>query len=785
MLLSLNWLKEYVNINRPSIQIASMLSDSGSHAESVISLSSHVKGIVTAKITSMHAHENADRLTVCDVDFGSEKDVIVTAAKNMNVGDVVGVARPGAVLADGTKIEPHDFRGIVSNGMFVSFEELGFKKDVIPKESLEGLLIMPGDTKLGVDIFEVLNLRDDTIEFEITPNRADCLSVLSMAIEAQATFDIKRKEIEIIESADKIDEEVLDVKVDTDKVSTYICGMLNDVKVTQSPLWIKTRLMESGVRPVNNIVDITNYVMLETGVPLHAFDFDKIKSNGKTIINVTAANSSEKVKLLDDTERQVEAGDILIKSNDKIIALAGVMGAENSEIDDNTKTVLFEGAHFDRTQIKATAKRLGLNSEAASRFSKPLDKTMPRTAIKRALYLAKTLYNASIAYNEYKIEEYKPIQIKLRPNRLNALLGTELSADYMINKLNLLEIPSKLEGDVIVSEVPSFRDDLSIEADLIEEVGRLYGYGNIEDKPIQSDLSVGYQTKLKKWINNIRHFMQGYGYLETLTYSFIGEKLLSDCNIKVTDDMVKILNPLGEEFSIMRPSTIPHFLEIASKNSRRFNGELRCFEIAQSFKKDNGYIESSNLTIMHSHYGDYYDIAEALRAVLEYLKITDYEISRLQDDTFHPGRSAKIEYKGKTIAVVGEIHPDVLEKFDLKKTYIADLYLDKIIDDIVEVKEYVAPGKFPTVKREFSFELDNNISFGEVRKSIISKEIEYLNDILFYDEYRDAKIGEFTRSLTIQAVIGSKEHTLSEDEIKAITDEIIKIVSENFGGKLR
>lgn len=785
MLLSLNWLKEYVNIDKPTIEIASRLSDSGTHAESIISLSKKVKGVITAKITDMHEHENADRLTVCDVDFGGEKDIIVTAAKNMKVGDVVGVARPGSVLADGTEINPHDFRGIVSNGMFVSFEELGFKKDVIPKESLDGLLILPGDTKLGADIFEVLNLTDDVIEFEITPNRADCLSVLPMAIETQATFDIKRKEMEVLENPEKIDADLVDVNVDTDKVSTYICGMIEDVKIVPSPMWIKTRLMESGVRPVNNIVDITNYVMLETGVPLHAFDFDKIKSEGKTVVDVVEAKEAEKVKLLDDTEREVEAGDILIKSNDKIIALAGVMGAENSEIDENTKTVLLEGAHFDKAQIRKTSKRLGLNSEAASRFSKPLDKTMPRTAIKRAIYLANKLYDLSVKYSEYKIKEYEAKEITLRPERLNKLLGTELTVDYMLEKLNLLEIPSRFEEGVIVSSVPSFRDDLSIEADLIEEVGRLYGYGNIEDKPIESDLSVGYQSKLKKWINKIRAFMQGYGYLETLTYSFIGKKLLDDCNIEVTDNMVKILNPLGEEFSIMRPSTIPHFLEIASKNSRRFNGELRCFEIAQSFEKQDDYIESSHLTIMHSHFGDFYDISETVRAVFEYLKITDYNIERSEDKTFHPGRAAKIVYKGDVIAVYGEIHPDVLENYGLNKTYIANIYLDKIVDDIVDVNEYNAPSKYPTVKREFSFELKNEISFGDVRSNLVDKNIAYLNDIVFYDEYRDAKLGDDIRSLTIQAVIESKEHTLSEEEIKSISDNIIETVTKDFGGKLR
>ena len=448
MLLSLNWLKDYIKVDENPTKIAAMLSETGTHAESVIEFKGRVKGVKTAKILSVKKHENADKLSVCDVDFGDRKDVIVTAAKNMNEGDIVGVATPGSILADGTKIEPHDFRGIISNGMFVSYEEIGFPKDFISKEDQQGILILPSDTKLGIDLTEAINL-DGIIEFEITPNRPDCLSVFGLALESAATFDSNFKEMELFNG--DLPKSEIDASVETEKVGAYELAVVKNVEIKESPVWIRTRLMESGVRPINNIIDITNYVMLETGIPMHAFDLDKLNDKN---IKVREAKKDESIVLLDGKEVKTEEGDILITSKDEPVALAGIMGLDNSKVTSETKNIVLEGANFDHTQIRKTGKRLDINSEARTRFQKKLDPTMARTAILRALYLLKTLGFEEFEFSEVVKGKKEEKVIKTRPQRINSLIGKEIDVDFAIRKLNLLKVNSRFENGLIVSEIP-------------------------------------------------------------------------------------------------------------------------------------------------------------------------------------------------------------------------------------------------------------------------------------------------------------------------------------------
>ena len=345
MLLSLNWLKDYIKVDENPTKIAAMLSETGTHAESVIEFKGRVTGVKTAKILKINKHENADKLVICDVDFGDKKDIIVTAAKNMKEGDIVGVATPGSVLADGTKIEPHDFRGVISNGMFVSYEEIGFPKDFISKEDQQGILILPEDTKLGIDLTDAINL-DGIIEFEITPNRPDCLSVFGLALEGAATFDSDYKEMELFKG--DLPKSEIDASVETDKVGAYELAVVKNVEIKESPVWMRTRLMESGIRPINNIIDITNYVMLETGIPMHAFDLDKLNEKN---IKVREAKDGESIVLLDGKEVKTEEGDIVITSKDEPVALAGIMGLDNSKVTSETKIIVLEGANFDQVQI--------------------------------------------------------------------------------------------------------------------------------------------------------------------------------------------------------------------------------------------------------------------------------------------------------------------------------------------------------------------------------------------------------------------------------------------------
>lgn len=778
MLLSLNWLKDYIDIDKTPTEVASMLSETGTHAESVIEYKSYITGVKTAKILKITKHENADKLVICDVDFGDRKDVIVTAAKNMKENDIVGVATPGAILADGTKIEPHDFRGVISNGMFVSFEEIGFSKDFISKEDQNGILILPEDTKLGIDLIDALKL-EGVIEFEITPNRPDCMSVLGLAYESAATFD---KDINDIEIAENIKETDFKVSVNSENVSAYNIGIIKNIEVKESPLWIKTRLMESGIRPVNNIVDITNYIMIETGIPMHAFDLDKL---GNDITVVDAIDSNE-IELLDDRKVKTDKGDILITSNNVPVALAGVMGLKNSEITNDTKNVLIEGADFNRVQIKATGKRLDINSEAKIRFQKELSSKLPKTSTLRALKLFSKLGFNDLSFKEVKRYDYNEKIIKTRPEKIKSLIGKDIDRDFIIRKLNLLGVRSEFKDAIFYSYIPSFRPDLNIEADIIEEIGRLYLYKNVESKPISTELSVGYETDLKKVSNKIRHFFKSNGFIEALTYSFIGPKLLNKIEYNDDKSFIKIINPLGEEFSVMRPTFNAHFLELAEKNFKRSNGPLKVFEIGHVFKKDgeNDYKELNKLAILEHINCDFYDLRKIIFKLLGNLGIHDYSIKRAVDTFYHPGRSAEIFVDGVSILRFGQVHPNVASNFDLKEVFLADVDLDAILPLIKANFIYQAKSKFQDVRKEISFVVKDDVMYGDIKDSILSINSEILKDVYFYDIYKDESLND-KKSITIGLDIGHNERTLVDKEIKDLMDQTIELVKNKFDAKLR
>lgn len=780
MLLSLNWLKDYIKVDENPTKIAAKLSETGTHAESVIEFKGRVKGVKTAKILSVKKHENADKLSVCDVDFGDRKDVIVTAAKNMNEGDIVGVATPGSILADGTKIEPHDFRGIISNGMFVSYEEIGFPKDFISKEDQQGILILPSDTKLGIDLTEAINL-DGIVEFEITPNRPDCLSVFGLALESAATFDSNFKEMELFNG--DLPKSEIDASVETEKVGAYELAVVKNVEIKESPVWIRTRLMESGVRPINNIIDITNYVMLETGIPMHAFDLDKLNDKN---IKVREAKKDESIVLLDGKEVKTEEGDILITSKDEPVALAGIMGLDNSKVTSETKNIVLEGANFDHTQIRRTGKRLDINSEARTRFQKKLDPTMARTAILRALYLLKTLGFEEFEFSEVVKGKKEEKVIKTRHQRINSLIGKEIDVDFAIKKLNRLKVNSRFENGLIVSEIPGFRPDLNIEADIIEEIGRLYCYKNVESVPIKTELTVGYESELKSFTNKIRKQLKYSSYFETLTYSFIGPKLLSKIDYKDEDSFIKILNPLGEEFSVMRPTMNAHFLEVAEKNFKRSNGTLKIFEVGHVFKKGESgeYDQLTNLNILHMGFGDFYDLRNTVVQILDSCGISDYKFVRSSSEFYHPGRSAEVFIGEESIGNFGQVHPNVAANFDLKEVYVAELSVDKLLKYIKKSFIYAPKSKFQEVRKEISFVVEDKVLYGDIKETILNLNSPILRSVYYYDVYKDELLRN-KKSITVGLVIGAEDRTLKDSEIKSLMEEAIEAVKKEFGAELR
>lgn len=779
MFLSLNWLKDFVSIDKNPTEVAAMLSETGTHAESVKEFKGVVKGVKIALITDIRKHKNADRLSVCDVDFGDRKDVIVTAATNMKAGDKVGVATPGAILADGTEIEPHDFRGVVSNGMFVSYEEIGFEKDVISKEDQLGILILPEDAPPGADLIDYLHL-NGVVEFEITPNRPDCLSVYGLALESAATFSSQIKNV--FGEFEVAPEKDFKASVDTEDVNAYSLGIVKNVKVMDSPVWLKVRLMESGIRPVNNIVDVTNYVMLELGLPMHAFDKDKLATDEIVVKN---AKDCEELVLLDEMQVKTKSGDILITNGKIPIALAGVMGLKNTEITAETENIVLEGAHFNRYQIKSTAKRLDIGSDAAARFQKKLDETVPKLAVKRAIELLAGMGFKDATYLEVKTSKKEKRTIETRYARVKKLLGVDIDRDLIIEKLNLLGVKSVFKGDLILSEIPTFRDDLNVEVDIIEEIGRLYCYKNIPATPISTDLTVGSVTPMKNLTNKIRCHLKANGYSETLTYSFVGPKLLSKIGYVDESKLLKLINPLGEEFSVMRPTMNAHFLQVAEKNFNMSNGGIQMFEVGHVFKNHDGnYEQTTRLNLLRLGVGDFYDLKATVERLFKSLNINDFKLVRSKQEFYHPGVSADLYVGDTKIGDFGRVHPLISKNFGLKEVYMGEFYLEEILN-LADIKHvYRAKSKFQTVKKELSFVVDKQVMYGQLRDELLKIDSEILKDVYFYDVYSDESLGD-KKSLTVGLEMYADDRTLKDEEIKNIMRLAIEIVKDKFSANLR
>ncbi len=565
MLLPIKWLKDYVNINKKPIEIANKLSSTGSHVESINNFAEDIEKVVVGKIVEITKHPDADKLVVCKIDVGNETLQIVTGAPNVFEGAVVPVALDGSTLANDVHIKKGELRGVESNGMLCSLEELGYAQSVIPKEARDGIYIFSSDTKIGSDVKDILDLNDEVLDIEITPNRPDCLSIIGMSRETAATFDLPLIEpkIEFKNETENITDFIGETVVETKKCSRFYTKVLTDVKIEDSPQWIKNYLMLAGVRPVNNIVDLTNFVMLEYGQPLHAYDLDKLDGN----IIVRDAKDGEIIKTLDEEERSLTAEDIVITDRPRILGVAGVMGGFDSEVTKDTKRVLLEGASFEKRSIRLTSKRLGLRTEASARFEKGVDITLPKIAVNRVAALAEEIGAAKIVGGNYDTlkEEPKEKEIKLRLEKANSLIGHEFTIEEIENILNRLMIETKTVEGGLVAKVPPYRGDLEIEADLFEEVARLYGFENIEPKPLFGGLTKGDRPRFRNLEIKVKEILKAYGYSEFMSYSFISPSVFDKLNLEEGSDLldfIKILNPLGEEYSVMRTTLISNMLEI-------------------------------------------------------------------------------------------------------------------------------------------------------------------------------------------------------------------------------
>lgn len=796
MLLPVKWLKDYIDTDKTSKDLADGLTLSGSHVESIYSLNNGIEKVIVGKITSIEKHPNADKLVICQIDIGEEVLQIVTGAKNINEGDFVPVATIGAKLPGDVEIQKTNFRGIDSYGMLCSLKELGYSDSVIPKEKKDGIFILDKEYPLGSDIVDVLGLNDEIIELEITPNRPDCLSIIGMARETSATFDIPMKEptVTVFNGEDDIYDYLDNINVESKNCTRYYARIIKDVRIKESPFWLQTRLMEAGVRPINNIVDITNYVMLEYGEPLHAFDLDKIE--GKKII-VRQANEGERLITLDNMERKLSPEDLVIADEKSPIAIAGVMGGLDSEVTEDTKVVLLEGANFSQRSVRLTSKKLGLRTEASSRFEKGLDPNLCDIAVNRVCQLVdligagKVVNSAIDIYEDIKAEKV----ITLRPERVNKLLGIDISTDDMKNYLELLGLESTFEDGLIHTTIPTYRLDLSIEADLIEEIGRLYGFHNIASKPLVGVFTRVERPYEKTIEDKVKSILVGFGLNEIMTYSFISPKAYDKINVEEDSHLrkyISLMNPLGEDYSSMRTTLIPTMMDLLSRNYNRGIESAYTFEIGNIFiPKQLPVVElpDEKKVLSIGFYGkeDFYYLKEIIEKMLSRLGIQGIEYTREENNpTFHPGRTANLIYSGEKLGIIGEISMDVCEKYDIdKRIYIGQLDFDKIVKWSNFNRKYSPLPKYPAMIRDIAVVLDEDILVGEIQKKMEKHGQGLIEKIELFDIYRGNQVPEGMKSVAFSITYRSKERTLTDKEVNDIQELIIKDLEDNLGAKLR
>lgn len=792
MLLPIKWLKDYVDINKSTKEIADEVTLTGSHVESIENRAEGLSNVVTGKIEKIEQHPNADKLVVCQVNIGKETIQIVTGAKNVFEGAIVPVALSGATLAKGVKIEKGELRGVESNGMFCSLEELGFDNSVIKKEAKDGILILPNDVEVGTDVIELLDLTDEVIEFEITPNRPDCLSIIGMALETAATFDDKlnRPEIKINNEVEDIKDYFDSVEIETEDCSRFFVKVLKDVRIEESPLWLQNRLTAAGVRPINNIVDLTNFVMLEYGQPLHAYDLDDLKSRK---IVVRSAKDKEVLKTLDNEDRELMEGDILITDSEVGIGLGGIMGGFDSEIKGTTVNVLLEGANFDSDAIRKTSKRLGLRSESSSRFEKGIDSNIAKTAVLRVCQLAEEIKAATVVAGE--IDVYKnprePKELELRVEKCNRLIGFEKSAEEIAAILNRLEIETKINGDKIVATIPTFRLDIEIEEDLIEEVARIYGYHNIEPKPLAGNLTVGGRSPLKDLQLRIKKSLLSFGYNEFMTYSFVSPSNFDKIHLDKEDsrrNVVRILNPLGEEYSVMRTTLVSNMLEVLYKNEHRGNVNVGGFEFGNTFTPIEGDLPKEELKLCIGYYdlGDFYFLKETIEKSLWTVGITGLEYRRAKENFLHPGRSAEILLNGEVIGVFGEVHPTVKKNYEIKKNaFVAEIHFEKLLNYAIENYKFKELPKYPSMKRDLAIVIDRDIDAYEIEKVARKLGTNLLEEFKVFDIYTGKGIEEGKKSLAFSLIFRSLDRTLVETEITEIVNNVLEELKKEFKAELR
>ncbi|GGF06467.1 phenylalanine--tRNA ligase beta subunit [Halobacillus andaensis] len=807
MLVSLNWLNDYIDVSdyKPE-DLAEIITKTGIEVESVEPVAEAVTGVVVGHVVSCEQHPNADKLSLCQVDVGEGILQIICGAPNIAQGQKVAVATPGAVLPGNFKIKKTKLRGEVSNGMICSLQELGVDEKEVPKEYQDGIYVFPEDVNTGDDAISVLNLNDIIIELGLTPNRADCLSMAGVAYEVAAALDRDYQLAEErVERSNEDASEVVEVLVDDPQANPYYGAfILRDVTVGKSPLWMQNRLTAAGVRPINNVVDITNYVLLEYGQPLHAFDYDRFGSNK---VVTRRAKDGEKIKTLDDQERTLTPDHLVITNGESAHAIAGVMGGADSEVQEDTTTILLEAAYFNPANVRQAAKDHGLRSEASTRFEKGVDPNRVERAGVRACELLQKYAGATVLEGVAKFDQLDRTEkaVEMNSNRINDRLGTTISNEEIQQILERLQFHYDHNDDDFTVYAPTRRGDVERFEDMLEEVARIYGYDNLPFTLPSGASQAGGLSLEQELKRGMKSYFEGVGLDETITYSLTSEQqaemLVSEEVKQNAKSPVKLAMPMSEDHSHLRLSILPELLQSISYNIARKQHNVAYYEVGTVFLSEEEKVTKQPHEMLRaagaltgewmSHpwqqekkEADFFVVKGIVEGLVQWLNI-DVEFVKAKVDGMHPGRTALIKRNNENIGFLGQVHPKLQKEWGLKDTYVFDINAEKLIELYQKEEAFETIPRFPSVNRDIALVVDEEVPAGHIESTIYEAGAPLVKQVRVFDVYQGEHLQEGKKSLAYRLLYLDPERTLKDEEVEAAHEQILNAVKETHNAELR
>ena len=814
MLASLEWLKQYVDINIPVDVLVDKITRAGLEVETVTNLGEGLEGVLTGKVTQIERHPDSDHLWVCQMDYGQGIVQILTGAQNVKQNDIVPVAVVGSTLPpssrnpEGMKLAAVKMRGLDSFGMLCSADELGIDNKLLLPEQRNGIFILPADTPIGVDVKEVLGLNDVVIDIDLTANRADCFSIIGLAREIAALTGcpLKMPAMDVAEAAGGNAQEMASIKIEAPELCPrFAVRVLKNIKITESPEWMQKRLRACGMRPISNVVDVTNYVMLELGQPMHAYDYDKVA--GHTLV-VRRGGEGEKLMTLDEQERTLDPSMIVIGDAERAVGLGGVMGGFDTEVTDETVNVMLEAASFHGPSIRRTSRALGLRSEASGRFERGVDTIKTQNALNRAAYLLEQMGACETVAGivEAYPEEIKPAVIKVTPEVISGRVGITISKEEMVKTLTALEFGVEEEGDALVITAPSWRNDVTCNADISEEIARIHGLDHIESHMPVLGMAQGRQFVVEDVKDSIQDYMVAVGMNEVMTYSFINQSAFDKLQLAADDsrrNAIELLNPITDEFRVMRTTMAPSVLNAAAYNLARQHNKVAIFEVGRVYLpkelplKEQATEKSMLCAVISGKCNDlnwctcrdnvdFYDMKGVVEGLMAKLMLNDYKLVHYAVPYLHPGKSCAVEVDGKIIGWFGELHPLAQEAFGLpQEAYILEMEVEPLVAAAIAVPKYKHLAKYPSMSRDIAVVVPLEVTNAELEAVIREHAGELLIGVKVFDIYTGKQVAEGCKSMAFNLTYQAADRTLTDAEVDASMKTVIAKVAEEYKAELR